>query len=87
MTQHIDIRAKPHQRAKYHQINERHPRRRRNIRQGKAVELPAHLVRKGELALQTPGQATALTAVRDDAGAVIGVLAGSRVMWRVAGAR
>lgn len=50
-----------------------------------AVELPALLVRRGELALQTPGQATTLTAVRDDAGAVIGVLTGSRVMWRVTG--
>lgn len=49
------------------------------------TELPGLLVRRGEVALQTPGQATAVTAVRDDDGRVIGVLAGSRVLWRVAG--
>lgn len=51
------------------------------------TEQRAQLVRRGELAMRTPGQATAVTAVRDDAGAVIGVLVGSRVMWRVAEGR
>ncbi len=48
------------------------------------VEAPAVLIRRGELSVRFPMSSTAVTAYRGADGAVAGVLAGSRVLWRVA---
>lgn len=47
-----------------------------------AVQAPAMLIRRGELSLRLPMSNSAVTAFRDAGGAVVGVLAGSRVLWR-----
>lgn len=47
-----------------------------------AVEVPAVLIGRGELSVQMPMNNVAVTAHRDAGGNVVGVLVGSRVLWR-----